>query len=619
MNPIQQNPLATREHLQHALDQLCEPLRPYYSAGKARLRLGHSGAGCRASTVEMEGFSRVLWGLVPLAAGGGDSPLWDVAVEGLRNGTNPAHEEYWGEPGDYDQLLVEMGAIGFALALAPERVWAPLSDEEKSRLYAWLNSVNGRKLWDCNWLFFQVIVNLGFRSVGLPYDAERMRLYLDRIDDFYVADGWYTDGERGASHCDYYGPFAIHFYGLLYAVLMAEEDPERSATYKDRAALFAQDFIHWFAGDGSALPYGRSLAYRFAQSAFWAAMAYAGVEAFPMGVLKGLLLRNLRWWFRQPIFHANGTLTIGYAYPNLIMAENYNAPGSPYWALKSFLPLALAPDHPFWLAEELPLPPLDASRVEEEPRMIVCRQPERSHVVAFVAGYEHTNQHTHTSAKYEKFAYSNAFGFSVPRAEWGLAQGAFDSMLALSEGDNLYRVKRKVEAYQVGDDLVSMRWKPWRDVEVTTWIVPGAPWHVRLHRIRTGRELDAADGGFALGIDGPEDQGREPYRGSTQDGGAFAVSSLGACGALPMFGGGEAALVVPHSNTNLMFPRTVIPTVAARLAPGTHWLAAAFYGQPGADGASAWSAAPSLERRDGGWIVRGCSASAKDVRIEAVE
>ncbi|WP_375120557.1 DUF2264 domain-containing protein [Paenibacillus sp. CR_12] len=29
------------------------------------------------------------------------------------------------------------------------------------------------------------------------------------------------------------------------------------------------------------------------------------------------------------------------------MAENYNAPGSPYWALKTFLVLQLAEDSPF--------------------------------------------------------------------------------------------------------------------------------------------------------------------------------------------------------------------------------------------------------------------------------
>ena len=45
-------------------------------------------------------------------------------------------------------------------------------------------------------------------------------------------------------------------------------------------------------------------------------------------------------------------LSIGYGYPNLFMCESYNSAGSPYWALKAFLPLALPEDHPFWTAEE---------------------------------------------------------------------------------------------------------------------------------------------------------------------------------------------------------------------------------------------------------------------------
>lgn len=223
------------------------------------------------------------------------------------------------------------------------------------------------------------------------------------------------------------------YYSLLYAKLMEQEDPERSRIFKDRARLFAAEFISWFAPDGSALPYGRSLSYRFAQSAFWSALAYAGVEGFSAGVVKGLVLRKLRWWFSQPIFDAGGVLTIGYAYPNLVMAENYNAPGSPYWAMKTFLPLALDADHPFWKEKELPLPDIPAVMVQKPAHLVIVREPTSGHVAAFNSGHFYTNEHTHTSAKYEKFVYSTHFGFSVPRSEWGLSQGAFDSMLALSE------------------------------------------------------------------------------------------------------------------------------------------------------------------------------------------
>lgn len=570
--PISYNPLETKQDLQLALEQLCQPLAEFYSEGKARLQLGVTGTGYSEAKAGVEGFSRVLWGLIPLAAGGGDSPHWDIVREGVINGTNPDHPEYWGEVGNYDQLLVEMAAFGLGLALVPEKLWEPLNEAERERLYNWLNQISSRELYDCNWLFFHVLVCLGFRRIGKPYDKERMEKQLTRIEEFYLGEGWYADGV--GAHCDYYGPFAIHYYSLLYAKLMEDEDPRRAALFKERASLFAKSFIYWFAEEGDALPYGRSLAYRFSQAAFWGTLAYSGVETFSPGVLKGIMLRHLRWWFKQPIFLSDGTLSIGYAYPNLIMSENYNSPGSPYWALKAFLPLAFGEDHPFWSAEELPLPPLERHFVQAEPRIVITRQPERSHLLAFNAGCTATNFHTHTSAKYEKFVYSNRFGFSVPRAEWGLGQSAPDSMLALSEGDNLYRVKRTIEEYSINGTIIFMKWKPWQDVEVSTWLLAGAPWHVRVHRIESARRLDAADGGFALGIG---DASLQEKRGDKE---VFAGSEHGIVGAKALLGWGAGEINYVSANTNVLHPRTVIPFLTASLEPGVSWLASAFYGEP---------------------------------------
>lgn len=568
---IRINPLRTKQDLRLALQQLTDPLKPYYSEGSARLRLGASGAGYPAAISEMEGFCRVMWGIVPLLAGGGKDELWDTCIKGIINGTNPGHPEYWGEAQDYDQRLVEMAVLGMALSLIPEHVWEPLGIEEKQRLFNWLNSINSHPVYDCNWLFFHILVNMGFKTVGLPFDAEGMEKNLQRIEAFDIGEGWYSDGVGG--HSDYYVPFALHFYGLVYAKLMEAEDPRRSRMFKEKAALFAKDFICWFDSNGAALPYGRSLAYRFSQSAFWSALVFADVDVLPLGEVKGIVLRNLRWWFKQPIFQANGVLSVGYTYPNLIMAENYNSPGSPYWALKTFLLLALPDDHAFWEVEELPLPALPAHSVQLPAHLVVCREQDGSHVVAFNTGHPSTNEHTHTSAKYEKFAYSTAFGFSVPRAEWGLAQGAFDSMLALSEGDNLFRVRRRNEEYKIEDNVLFTRWKPWLDVEISTWIVAGLPWHVRIHRIDTKRTLTAAEGGFAVSSDENLQVKQEAM--SVQARSLIGTSEI--CG---LHGYTETEAVYPHSNTNLLYPRTIIPTLKVDLGMGTHWLVSAIYGKP---------------------------------------
>ena len=67
---IASNPLRSKADLELAFHQLVKPLIPYYSEGGARLELGATGAAYAPEIAQMEGFSRVMWGLVPLLAGG---------------------------------------------------------------------------------------------------------------------------------------------------------------------------------------------------------------------------------------------------------------------------------------------------------------------------------------------------------------------------------------------------------------------------------------------------------------------------------------------------------------------------------------------------------------------
>src|SRR5205807_2266816 len=59
-------------------------------------------------------------------------------------------------------------------------------------------------------------------------------------------------------------------------------------------------------------------------------------------------------------------------------------------------------------------------------------RPTSRHVIALASG-QHGPWIRHAGEKYAKFAYSTAFGFSVPLGRRGLAQAAADSMLALSD------------------------------------------------------------------------------------------------------------------------------------------------------------------------------------------
>jgi hypothetical protein len=83
---------------------------------------------------------------------------------------------------------------------------------------------------------------------------------------------------------------------------------------------------------------------------------------FTPGIVKGIILRHLRWWQQQPITDRDGILT-SVCLPQPGDVRGLQLPGSPYWALKTYLILALPETHPFWQAEEQPLPALAEKQV----------------------------------------------------------------------------------------------------------------------------------------------------------------------------------------------------------------------------------------------------------------
>ena len=259
--------LQTKADFTALMHKFLDPLKPCYSAGCARLHLGETGVTYNQNAIELEAFSRPLWALVPFWVGGGSDPEFEkIYRKGLAAGTDPENPEYWGTTGEYDQCYVEMAAIACGILTAPEKLWTPLSDTEKQNLAAWLGQINAHTIPDCNWQFFRILVNLALKSVGMPYSPELLEDGLCKIDSYYSGDGWSTDG--ASVQKDYYIPWAIQYYGLLYSKFAADTDPRRAALYRQRAQLFAQQFVYWFDANGAALPFGRSLTYRFAQNSF---------------------------------------------------------------------------------------------------------------------------------------------------------------------------------------------------------------------------------------------------------------------------------------------------------------------------------------------------------------
>ena len=547
--------LSTKQDFQALMHLFLDPLKPYYSAGGARLHLGETGVTYGQAAIELEAFSRPLWALVPFWMGGGSDPEFeDIYRRGLAAGSDPENPEYWGDCNDYDQCFVEMAAIACGLLNAPEKLWDPLSDAEKQNLARWLDQINHHQIPECNWQFFMILVNLALKKCGMPYDPENMARGLARIDSYYSGDGWSTDG--ASPQKDYYIPWAIQYYGVLYSKFAADTDPERAALYRSRAELFAQQFIYWFDDNGAALPYGRSLTYRFAQNCFWAACVWAGLEPFPLGVMKGLIVRNFNWWLDQKMFDRDGILTIGYCYPQMYMAERYNAPGSPYWGMKSFILLALPDSHPFWSAEAEPMPALDVLKPMPHANMLVARTKGR--VTAYAAGVNEGHGHGQFPEKYAKFAYDTRFGFCASRSREVIYQAAPDSMLAFVIDDNVF-VRKVSLSHEIRADRVVSKWSPFPGITVTTTVLPTADGHIRRHEIESAYPCEAYDCGFAVPNFAPG------YVESTAGGAATARNAAVSC---TVSGSGEGTVIKCDPNVSLYSTNVCIPAVRYAIPEG---------------------------------------------------
>ncbi|MBN2533452.1 MAG: DUF2264 domain-containing protein [Spirochaetales bacterium] len=581
---LQNNPLTKYEDLAKAFLDTIKPYMPFLSPGCARIDTGPPGATFSHSAVCLEGFARILWGLAPYLAGGNIYTDMDKIISGITNGVNPEHGEFWGWPGDYDQLLVEMAVFGYALCIIPDIIWKPLSQKAKKNFARWLSSINKKKIPDCNWVFFRILVNCGLKKAGAKeFDTQLLEESLEQVDEFSIGNGWYNDGfPHDRRSRDYYIPWALHYYGLIFAVCCADLYPDKAGIFKERAALFAGDFRYWFARDGSSLPYGRSLTYRYAQAAFWGALAFAGIEALPWGQVKGLFLRNLRWWFGQPAFSETGLLTIGYTYPNLCMAERYNSPNSPLWACKAFIPLAIAKDHVFWQTGEEPLEKPETTHIQEPTGFIIHDSEETGHLYALNNGQWTpgiSNEHNHMAEKYAKFAYSTYFGFNVTTDTYGIDKSAHDNMLCISTLDRHYYYRKETHDHFISRDYCYSSWKPCEGIHIETYLVPCGPWSLRFHHIKAETPFTSAEGGFALPFDDAFYPVDETIHRETENS-SYRKTACGFSGIVDVYKKQRGKIIIANPNSNIIHPRTLIPTLLGEYTSGEYFLGCAVMAHP---------------------------------------
>ncbi|MDH6363974.1 hypothetical protein M2139_000959 [Enterococcus sp. PF1-24] len=541
--------------------QPIEPLLLNQTTGL--VKIGSSGTIYNEKIRQAETFLRLLWGYAGYYKEQPIDALFKQLILGIAEGVNPKGNNYWGDVDGVNQLMVEMAPLAVFVLMNEEKVKTEMCIEDQKNMISWLDQINLYQTADNNWRFFRILVNCCLDNCYGLDRQNQIEIDFQRIDSFYLGNGWYYDGVP--QQIDYYISFAIQYYSLLYVYFYKEKDSERCEKLLKRAKKFAQTFRYWFDTEGRGIPFGRSLTYRFAQASFWSAYLLVQVDQDFLAEAKWILKNNLRHWLQRDIFSKEGFLKIGYYYENLVMAEEYNGPGSPYWGLKSFILLALPKSHNLWeMQESIPMP--KQQHLLAEAQMILTSNQNGKEVRCYPTG-QYVETHTHGEAKYSKFVYSTNFGFNVSKGLIGWEKGGFDNVLAVSEDDQFYRVRTKSDSFSLAENYIYTKWKPWSDVIIESFIIPFEEWHFRIHKIKSNRNLTITDGGFSVLWDGEKSVSRKANETSLN-----VCSAIGMSGVISLDDKMSAHLSQRLSNQNLLYNCVVFPYLKAKISAGEEQL-----------------------------------------------
>ncbi|RPF22714.1 DUF2264 domain-containing protein [Myceligenerans xiligouense] len=631
----------TREELAAFADGLLTAALEYASPSGSLITLPGEPGGYGTEVDGLEGYARTFLAAgFRLAGEAGADPLnlAERYAAGLAAGTDPEHPERWVTPVEDPQAKVEAASIALILDLTRPWIWDRLAPVAQEQVVDYLSTVVGDDTYPhCNWVWFRIVVETFLRSVGGPWSADDIEADLAAHDSFLRADGWFSDGDERSY--DHYAGWALHLYPVLWARMSGAVEagapvpatgsgPERaSRRERDVAHLdrYLRDAVGLVGADGSPLLQGRSLTYRFAAAApFWAG-AVAGVPGTSPGLLRQAATRVVGHFADHGVPGPDGLLTLGWHDAWRPIAQRYSGTGSPYWAAKGLLGLALPADHPVWTAPAEPLLPVereDAVTVLAAPGWAVSSTAGDGVVRVVNHGTDHAveGDRAGDSPLYARLGYSTATSPLLDAEAW--TRPADQSVVLLDDAGRAthrtgFRTLRAEPADGASAVLASVAEAHWLDVDpdapdhgsgrpgtatpagaITTVSVVHGAWEVRLVRVDAlARGEDGAARARSLEISGWAVSGHD-----------VELGELGEATA-----GGMRTRVVPLDDALLadvrelpdatpLGPRSAVPfgyVAPGAAVPAGTWLAAAveLAGAPGPDVTRSGSV-PRIESHD---------------------
>lgn len=565
----------TRDHWEEMFADLIVPVIDNGSPGKARQIIPGPRSHHGRLADELEGFTRSFIMAAPWLATASspvvrsaDGPR-DVAgfyAEGILNGTNPKHPEYWGDIVDYAQHLVEMASLAWGLFASRSTIWDGFSAADKKQVAGYLYQCTAVAYHQNNWLLFNVVTNAVLKRLGMPFRQDQIDANIDACEHMYIGSGWYRDGS--INRIDYYNAWGFHYYYLIWAILDGESKPDIAARHRERIRELAAQLPYFVSGDGSAPVFGRSMIYRFAYLGPVVLAAFMGELDDSMGLMRSVCNRTMQFFADQPIVTDQGFLGLGFVGPNESMLEHYSCGGSPYWASKAFNAFLMPPDHPFWTATEKPLPISRGDYVypiEDAGIVLVGSHGDGQVQIVNQKSYHDKVEY---NPKYTNFAYSSLF----PYESRGIYQSwAPDTAIQFSADGILFNQRWEMETIAVSPRHAAARYALGAadpDGDATTTILFHRGTLTLIHEVRPTRQLWVREGGFALGFDigAPAISG---FGSEAESADWTAVSAAGRISFIAsLYGYDRIEPGVPYGldvqGTNVRYRSSVIPTVSVR-------------------------------------------------------
>jgi len=350
----------TRDHWVGLAEQLLAAARAHGSHNHARIHFPGAEGGYGHNVDGLEGFTRTFLAAGFLAAGSEGRKLGPLEwyAKGFSYGPDPTLDPSvrWVRPSEHDQAKVEACSLALILHLTKPYLWDNLDSRTQEMTIGYLAEWIHASYPKNNWVWFRLITEQFLKSVGAPWSVEDQEEDLAFNESCYVDRGWYRDG-TGRTF-DHYVGWVFHVYPLLWCA-MAPTDPESirlRPIFQERLDAYLNDLIHLIGADGGMLAQGRSLIYRFASAApLWMAALTDSPTLSPGQVRRAAsgLVKNFA---THGAPDDEGVLSMGWYGPWRKLAQSYSGPGSPYWACKGLLGLALPETHPVWTTPEEPLP-----------------------------------------------------------------------------------------------------------------------------------------------------------------------------------------------------------------------------------------------------------------------